>query len=126
MIVIRNVFRLKFGKAREAVALFKEGLAIQKRVGAGLEFSTRLLTDVSGPFYTVVLEITVPSAVLAATVATMVTVPELPALRAPSAQVLVVVPVQVPEPAGATLVHVALVTVSPAGMTSVTVAAVAC
>jgi hypothetical protein len=49
MIVIRNVFRLKFGKAREAVALFKEGIAIQKRVGAGLDFSTRLLTDVTGP-----------------------------------------------------------------------------
>src|SRR5580765_1297932 len=61
MIVIRNVFRLKFGKAREAVALFKEGLAIQKRVGAGLDFSTRLLTDVTGPFYTVVLEITAPN-----------------------------------------------------------------
>jgi hypothetical protein len=61
MIVIRNVFRLKFGKAREAVALFKEGLAIQKRVGAGMDFSTRLLTDVTGPFYTVVLELTVPS-----------------------------------------------------------------
>ena len=61
MIVIRNVFRLKFGKAREAVALFKEGIAIQKRTGAGLDFSTRLLTDVTGPFYTVVLELTVPS-----------------------------------------------------------------
>lgn len=61
MIVIRNVFRLKFGKAREAVALFKEGIAIQKRVGAGSDFSTRLLTDVTGPFYTVVLEITVPN-----------------------------------------------------------------
>ena len=60
MVVIRNVFRLKFGKAREAVALFKEGVAIQKRVGAGANFSTRLLTDVTGPFYTVVLEITVP------------------------------------------------------------------
>ena len=47
MVVIRNVFRLKFGKAREAVALFKEGMAIQKRVG--LDFSTRLLTDVTGP-----------------------------------------------------------------------------
>jgi hypothetical protein len=52
---------LEFGKAREAVALFKEGIAIQKRVGAGLDFSTRLLTDVTGPFYTVVLEITVPN-----------------------------------------------------------------
>ena len=59
MTVIRNVFRLKFGKAREAVALFKEGIAIQKRVGVAPEFSTRLLTDVTGPFYTVVLEITV-------------------------------------------------------------------
>jgi hypothetical protein len=61
MVVIRNVFQLKFGKAREAVALFKEGLAIQKRVGAGMDFSTRLLTDVTGPFYTIVLELTVPS-----------------------------------------------------------------
>jgi hypothetical protein len=63
MVVIRNVFRLKFGKAREAVALFKEGIAIQKRAaaGAGLDFPTRLLTDVTGPFYTVVLELTVPN-----------------------------------------------------------------
>jgi hypothetical protein len=61
MIVVRNVFRLKFGKAREAVALFKEGMAIQQRVGDGLDMSSRLLTDVTGPFYTVVLEITAPS-----------------------------------------------------------------
>ena len=61
MIVIRNVFRLKFGKAREAVALAKEGLDIQKRVMAGLDQSTRLLTDVTGPFYTLVLELTVPN-----------------------------------------------------------------
>jgi len=61
MIVIRNVFRLKFGKAREAVALFKESNAIQKRVGAGADFQVRLLTDVTGAFYTVVMEITAPS-----------------------------------------------------------------
>jgi len=60
MIVIRNVFRLKFGKAREAVALMKEGTAIEKRVMSGLEYSRRVLTDVTGPFYTLVLEITVP------------------------------------------------------------------
>lgn len=60
MIVIRNVFRLKFGKAKEAVALAKEGLAIQKKALAGEEFSTRLLTDVTGQFYTLVLELTVP------------------------------------------------------------------
>ena len=61
MIVIRNVFRLKFGKAREAVALMKEGRAIEKRVMSGLEYSSRVLTDVTGPFYTLVLELTVPN-----------------------------------------------------------------
>ena len=61
MIVIRNVFRLKFGKTREAVAIIKDGIAIQKKALAGVELSTRLLTDVTGPFYTVVLELTVPS-----------------------------------------------------------------
>jgi len=62
MVVVRNVFRLKFGKAREAVALFKEGNAIQKRVGGpGADFPVRLMTDVTGAFYTVVLEITAPS-----------------------------------------------------------------
>jgi hypothetical protein len=59
MIVIRNVFQMKFGKAREAVALLKEGVAIQKR--AGSTFPTRLLTDLTGPFYTVILELTAPS-----------------------------------------------------------------
>ncbi|MGI9070152.1 MAG: hypothetical protein ACR2JB_02195 [Bryobacteraceae bacterium] len=59
MIIIRNVFRVKFGKAREAVALVKEGAAIQKRAGAN--FSARVLTDLTGPFYTVVLELTVPN-----------------------------------------------------------------
>ena len=61
MIVIRNVFRLKYGKAREAVPLVKEALAIQKRALTGVEFSTRVLTDVTGPFYTLVLELTVPN-----------------------------------------------------------------
>jgi len=59
MIVIRNTFHLKFGKAREAVAVLKEGVAIQKR--AGSPFPTRILTDVTGPFYTIVLELTAPS-----------------------------------------------------------------
>lgn len=59
MIVVRNVFQLKFGKAREAVAIMKEGLAIQKRIG--VDVSQRLLTDVTGPFYTLVLELTLPN-----------------------------------------------------------------
>src|SRR5581483_11171117 len=60
MVVVRNVFQLKFGKAREAVGLMKESLAIQKRALPGVEFSTRVLTDVTGAFYTLVLEITAP------------------------------------------------------------------
>jgi len=59
MIVVRNVFRLKFGKSKEAVALLKEGIAIQKRVG--VEMNQRLLTDLVGTFYTLVLELTVPN-----------------------------------------------------------------
>ena len=58
MVVVRNVFRLKFGKTREAVALLKEGIELQKK--AGSPFATRILTDITGPFYTVVLELTVP------------------------------------------------------------------
>jgi hypothetical protein len=56
MIVVRNVFRVKFGQAREAIAAWKEGLAITERVGVNLGKS-RLLTDLAGPdFYTLVLE----------------------------------------------------------------------
>jgi hypothetical protein len=59
MILVRNVFRLKFGKSREAVAIMKDGIAIQKKLAPGI--SPRLLTDLSGDFYTIVLELTVPS-----------------------------------------------------------------
>lgn len=59
MIVVRNVFRLKFGKAKDALPILKEGVQIQQR--AGMTFPARILTDVTGPFYTVVLEITAPS-----------------------------------------------------------------
>jgi hypothetical protein len=59
MIVIRNVFQLKFGKAREALAVMKEGVASQKRLVP--EASARLLTDVTGPHYTLVLEVTAPN-----------------------------------------------------------------
>jgi NIPSNAP len=59
MILVRNVFHLKFGKAREAVAIMKDGIAIQKKLGSDL--SARLLTDVTGQFYTLVLELTAPN-----------------------------------------------------------------
>jgi len=57
MLVVRNSFQLKFGKAREAMAVMKEGMAIQKR--AGLDTPMRLLTDLTGRHYTLVLEITI-------------------------------------------------------------------
>ena len=57
MILVRNIFRLKFGKAREAVAVWKEGLAIAKKAGFG-SAPVRLLTDLTGPAYTLVMEIT--------------------------------------------------------------------
>ena len=67
MIVVRNVFQLKYGKARAALAIMKDGVAIQKRLAA--DASARLLTDVTGRHYTLVLELTVSSlAALEATV----------------------------------------------------------
>jgi len=59
MIVVRNVFRLKFGKAKDAIATMKEGMAIQKRLG--VEMNQRIMTDLVGHFYTLVLELTVPN-----------------------------------------------------------------
>jgi hypothetical protein len=67
MIVVRNTFRQKFGKTKEALAILKDGLAIQKRLG--VDVSQRLLTDLTGDFYTVVLELTLPN--LAAVEGTM-------------------------------------------------------
>jgi hypothetical protein len=56
MILVRNIFRLKFGQAREATATWKEGLAIAKRAALPIG-SARLLTDLAGPdFYTLIVE----------------------------------------------------------------------
>jgi len=60
MIVVRNVFQLKFGKAKEGVELWKEGLALSKRLGFPAK-SSRVLTDVVGRFYTIVFENTFDS-----------------------------------------------------------------
>jgi hypothetical protein len=59
MIVVRNVFRLKFGKAREAQDVMKELSSINTRLGYGQ--GMRLLTDMTGPFYTMVLELSFAS-----------------------------------------------------------------
>ena len=54
MILVRNVFRLKFGQAKPALALWKEGAAFIRKISPGT--SSRLLTDLVGPSYTFVME----------------------------------------------------------------------
>jgi hypothetical protein len=54
MILVRNSFQVKFGRMKEAVALMKENLALARSAG---HQAGRLMTDVSGPFYTLVLEL---------------------------------------------------------------------
>jgi hypothetical protein len=56
MIVVRDVFRLKYGQAKPALAAAKEGLPML--TGAK---SVRLLTDLIGTSYTIVLESTFTS-----------------------------------------------------------------
>lgn len=58
MILVRDVFQLKFGKAKEGVELMKKGVALARQSGYN---SQRLLTDVSGPYYTLVMESSYPS-----------------------------------------------------------------
>jgi hypothetical protein len=58
MILVRDVFRLKFGKAKEAKALLKEGMRLAQEVGSA---PTRQLSDLTGPFYTLVCESTYDS-----------------------------------------------------------------
>jgi hypothetical protein len=55
MIIVRNVFQLKFGKAKEAVSLWREGIETAKRKGH-LSGEARVLTDLVGPSYTLVVE----------------------------------------------------------------------
>jgi hypothetical protein len=53
MIVVRNTFQVKFGRMKEALPLLKENLARAKSAG---HRGGRLMTDVTGGFYTLVLE----------------------------------------------------------------------
>ena len=56
MMLVRDVFQAKYGKGGELVALFKE-----VRQKWPTKYGGRILTDASGPFYTVVTETTVES-----------------------------------------------------------------
>jgi hypothetical protein len=53
MIVVRNSFRVKFGRMKDVLALMKESEQAMKAMS---QRPHRLLTDVSGEFYTLVLE----------------------------------------------------------------------
>lgn len=55
MIVVRNLFRVKFGQSKPAVAAFKEGRALIKKLGMNAE--SRLLTDLVATSYTIVHEL---------------------------------------------------------------------
>jgi hypothetical protein len=58
MILVRDVFRLKFGKARDARALMKEATKLMPPEMAG---RSRSMFDLTGPAYTLVWEMTVDS-----------------------------------------------------------------
>jgi hypothetical protein len=57
MIIERNVFHLKFGKAKEAIAIWKEIMEAGKKSESLASPEMRLLSDLSGPSYTLVVEL---------------------------------------------------------------------
>ena len=59
MILVRDVFRAKYGRGDELVALFKEAFA--QMPDAMKTGSSRLMTDLSGPYFTIVTEYEVES-----------------------------------------------------------------
>lgn len=56
MIVVRDVFQAKFGRGDELVQAYKE-MFTQMEGGPGGVRGARLLTDLSGPFFTIVMEL---------------------------------------------------------------------
>ena len=60
MVLVRFVFQTKSGKAGEAVESFKQNADMMRRI-IGPDARIRFLTDLSGPFDTVVQEIEVES-----------------------------------------------------------------
>lgn len=59
MLIARQVFQAKYGRGDELVALFKGFNARMQEDGLSVRF--RILTDATGPFFTVVTEIEVES-----------------------------------------------------------------
>ena len=60
MLVARQVFRAKYGRGDELVAHFQE-LNARMREAGGIAPRFRILTDATGPFFTVVTEVEVES-----------------------------------------------------------------
>lgn len=60
MLVVRQVFQAKYGRGDELVALLKEFNTRMREAGGGVP-QFRILTDASGPFFTVVTEAEVES-----------------------------------------------------------------
>jgi len=58
MILVRDVFQAKYGKGGELVTLLKEARQGWPKVR---EYAVRVMTDASGPFFTVVTETELPS-----------------------------------------------------------------
>jgi hypothetical protein len=56
MILVRDIFQAKFGKVDELVALMKEMVEGAPEGTPEAFRNARLLTDVSGPFFTAVIE----------------------------------------------------------------------
>jgi hypothetical protein len=60
MLVARQVFQARYGRGDELVALFQE-FNTRMRDAGELSPQFRILTDVTGPFFTVVTEVEVES-----------------------------------------------------------------
>jgi hypothetical protein len=60
MLVVRQVFQARYGRGDELVTLFQEFNTRQQETGES-QPAFRILTDASGPFFTVVTEVEVES-----------------------------------------------------------------
>jgi hypothetical protein len=60
MVLVRMVFQTEWGKAHQVVDRFTQDAEMMRRI-IGPDVRARILTDLSGPFHTVVQEIEVES-----------------------------------------------------------------
>lgn len=60
MIVVLNVYRIKYEKAEKALSLWREGIAISSLTNDN-QVEIRLLTDSLGTYFTIMIEVTADS-----------------------------------------------------------------